>query len=174
MWYALRFAHIHGGATFVAIPVAVYACLPVRSRVLVRFATLLFGLEGVKCSCMQITSVLSLLLGLVAQDPVGYEEAVPKIIKLLTRYNVAKECDKDYTYYKTPSPWIQCKLLRLLQYFPPPKEKALLERLNDVLTRILTKTEVTKSVNKNNADHGILFEAVNLIIHMSNSGYACR
>ena len=27
-----------------------------------------------------------------------------------------------------------------------------------------TKTDVTKSVNKNNADHAILFEAVNLII----------
>jgi AP-2 complex subunit alpha len=32
------------------------------------------------------------------------------------------------------------------------------------LTRIIKKTEVTKSVNKNNADHGILFEAANLVI----------
>lgn len=37
--------------------------------------------------------------------------------------------------------------------------------LLDVLKRIIKKTEVTKSVNKNNADHGILFEATNLIIH---------
>ncbi len=117
-----------------------------------------------------VCSVLSLLLGLVAHDPSGYEDAVPKAIKLLGKYVIAKECDKDYTYYKTPSPWVQCKLLRLLQFFPPTKDKAQLERLNDILTRILTKTEVTKSVNKNNADHGILFEAVNLIIHMSTSG----
>ena len=86
------------------------------------------------------------------------------------QYVIVKECDKDYTYYKTPSPWVQCKLLRLLQYFPPSKDKGQRERLNEVLTRILTKTEVTKSVNKNNADHGILFEAVNLIIHMASNG----
>ncbi len=32
------------------------------------------------------------------------------------------------------------------------------------MTKIIKKTEVTKSVNKNNADHGILFEAANLVI----------
>jgi AP-2 complex subunit alpha len=40
--------------------------------------------------------------------------------------------------------------------------------LVDILKRIIKKTEVTKSVNKNNTDHGILFEAVNLIIHYGN------
>lgn len=39
----------------------------------------------------------------------------------------------------------------------------------DVLKRIIKRTEVTKSVNKNNADHGILFEAANLIIHYGNN-----
>lgn len=87
-----------------------------------------------------VTAVLSLLLGLVSQDPNGYEEAVPKSIRLLTKICIAKECDKEYTYYKTPSPWIHVKLLRLLQYFPPPKDKSQRERLNDVLTKILTRT----------------------------------
>jgi AP-2 complex subunit alpha len=32
------------------------------------------------------------------------------------------------------------------------------------LTKIIKKTEVTKSINKNNVDHGILFEAANLVI----------
>lgn len=117
-----------------------------------------------------VTSVLSLLLGLVARDWNGYEEAVPKAVKLLTKLCIVKECDKDYTYYKTPSPWVQVKLLRLLQHFPPPKDKQLRERLVEVLNHILTRTEVTKSVNKNNADHGILFEAVNLIVHLCAGG----
>ena len=117
-----------------------------------------------------VTSVLSLLLGLVARDWNGYEEAVPKAVKLLTKLCIVKECDKDYTYYKTPSPWVQVKLLRLLQHFPPPKDKQLRERLVEVLDHILTRTEVTKSVNKNNADHGILFEAVNLIVHLCAGG----
>ena len=28
----------------------------------------------------------------------------------------------DYVYYKVPNPWMQIKLLRLLQYYPPPGE----------------------------------------------------
>jgi AP-2 complex subunit alpha len=26
----------------------------------------------------------------------------------------------EYIYYKVPNPWMQVKLLRLLQYYPPP------------------------------------------------------
>ena len=41
--------------------------------------------------------------------------------------------------------------------------------LVDCLSKIIKRTEVTKSVNKNNADHGILFEASNLVIHYGHS-----
>lgn len=33
------------------------------------------------------------------------------------------------------------------------------------MTKVLRKTDGSKSVNKNNTDYGILFEAVNLVIH---------
>ena len=53
----------------------------------------------------------------------------------------------------------------MLTYFPPPQPNTeAYKQLNECLTRIIKKTEVTKSVNKNNADHGILFEAANLVI----------
>lgn len=29
----------------------------------------------------------------------------------------------DYIYYKVPTPWLQVKCLRLLQYYPPPGKK---------------------------------------------------
>jgi len=61
-----------------------------------------------------------------------------------------------------------------MQYFPPPADKGQMTRLNEVLVKILTKTEVTKSVNKNNADHGILFEAVNLVINYCYHGYVTQ
>jgi AP-2 complex subunit alpha len=35
----------------------------------------------------------------------------------------------------------------------------------------VNKTEVTKNVNKNNSDHSILFEGINLIIHYKSSAY---
>jgi len=36
---------------------------------------------------------------------------------------------------------------------------------------IVNKTEVTKNVNKNNSDHSILFEAINLIIHYKEKAF---
>ena len=62
----------------------------------------------------------------------------------------------------------QVRLFRILQYFPTPKDATLCARLNEVLNAVLSKTEVTKSVNKNNTDYSILFEAVNLIIHQGD------
>lgn len=55
--------------------------------------------------------------------------------------------------------------------FPPPENKVQLQAINDIMMRILTKTEVTKNVNKNNSDHSILFEVFNLIIHYGEASY---
>jgi AP-2 complex subunit alpha len=33
---------------------------------------------------------------------------------------VDNECAEGYFYYKVPCPWILVKLLKLLQYYPPP------------------------------------------------------
>jgi AP-2 complex subunit alpha len=62
--------------------------------------------------------------------------------------------------------------LKILQLFPAPEEKSQeLTKINEYLLEIINKTEVTKNVNKNNSDHSILFEAINLIIHYKNSAY---
>jgi AP-2 complex subunit alpha len=111
-----------------------------------------------------IISVMSLLLGLVSDNSDAYESIVPHATLLLSRLIMHKACTVDYLYYSTPSPWLQIKLLKLLQYFDCPQDATHKARLNECLKKILTKTDVTKSVNKNNADHAVLFEAVNLII----------
>jgi AP-2 complex subunit alpha len=59
---------------------------------------------------------------------------------------------------------LQVRILRLLRLFPIPATESLRLKLNEMLNFILSKTEVTKNVNKNNAEHCILFEAVELII----------
>ena len=47
------------------------------------------------------------------------------------------------------------------QYFPPPPRDAELRgEMTAVMKTIITLTEVTKSVNKNNADHAVLFECI--------------
>jgi len=114
-----------------------------------------------------VQCVMSLLLGLATYDPDSYKKGVPRVISLLKQFVMDRECNKDYIYYRTCCPWLQVKLLRFLQYFPPVESNSQKERLKDVLEYILTKTEVTQSVNKNNADHAILFEAVNVVIHLN-------
>jgi len=37
--------------------------------------------------------------------------------------------------------------------------------------KIITGTEVGNNVNKNNADHAILFEAINLVIHYKDKAF---
>ena len=117
-----------------------------------------------------VTSVLSLLTGLATYDTASYSAITPVAVRLLHQFVINRECSKEYIYYRTPCPWLQVKLLRILQYYPPPKDKNLLNKLHDILDRIVTKTEVTQSVNKNHADHSILFEAMNVIIHLNLHG----
>jgi AP-2 complex subunit alpha len=87
-----------------------------------------------------------------------------QVLTLLSQLAVSRICPADYVYHTTPCPWLQVALLRILQYFPLPEEYLIKNKLNDVLTTILTNTEVTKSVNKNNGEHAVLFEAVNIVI----------
>ena len=42
-------------------------------------------------------------------------------------------------------------------------------RVSEVLQRIVTGTDVTKNVNKNNVTHAVLFEAINLVIHLGHT-----
>jgi len=93
-----------------------------------------------------------------------YYRCLPVIVRSLHRLAVFREITNDYLYYGTPSPWLHIKLLKLLQQFPPPQEQRLMEELQEALLRVFNQTEVTKNVNKNNADHGILFEALHVVI----------
>eukprot|EP00891_Asterochloris_glomerata_P007006 jgi/Astpho2/7006/fgenesh1_pm.00107_%23_19_t len=110
-----------------------------------------------------LNAAVTLLLGIVSRNYEGYESLVPKVIKLLERLK-NRDVPADYTYYGIASPWLQVKCLRVLQYFPVPDDPASVKVLHDVLKRIVTGTEVAKNVNKNNAQHAIVFEAVALAL----------
>ena len=52
----------------------------------------------------------------------------------------------------------------MLQYFPLPEDPANSRMLNATLKRIITGSEVAKNINKNNAQHAIVFEAIGLAL----------
>jgi AP-2 complex subunit alpha len=104
---------------------------------------------------------------------------------------VDKDYTNDYVYYKVPVPWLQVKLLRLLQYFPPTgmyigpaivfvdvlhktkmnkqmtADLAMMNKLSKILQNVIRNSEeAPKHVQHNNAQNSILFEAINLTIHL--------
>jgi len=111
----------------------------------------------------------SLILSLVSRQASACFAVVPRAILILEKLVVLKSATFEYVYYNTPAPWLQVKLFKILQYFPGPTEPTLRDKLMTVLHHILDNTNVTKSVNKNNTDYSILFEAVNYIIHLAGS-----
>jgi AP-2 complex subunit alpha len=118
---------------------------------------------GVVLACM------GLLNGLCQLAPKSWEDCVPKVCKLLAKLSsptATRDLGQEYVYYGVVCPWLQVRLLRFLQYFPPPSDAEVSRRLCEVLSKILADTTVQKNVNKNNALHSVLFECVNLVITM--------
>jgi len=113
-----------------------------------------------------LIGVLSLLLGIVQHSHRGYESCVPKVINVLERLTVNKDIPPEYLYYGIPSPWLQVKCMKILQYFPTPEDPALLNAQLVAMRNILSGTNTVKNSNKNNALHAILFEAINLVTSM--------
>jgi AP-2 complex subunit alpha len=131
-----------------------------------------------------LLSSMSLLNGLATQHTDEYESLIPYVVHILGMLVLKKACAREYLYYRTPSPWLQIKLLKFLQLYPnaivpasengkaesPTNSKAYIAQLTSVVSKILTETDVSDSINKSNADHAILFEAVNLIVTWGSAG----
>ncbi|XP_043724964.1 AP-2 complex subunit alpha-1-like [Telopea speciosissima] len=113
-----------------------------------------------------LTSVMSLLVALVSNNHDAYWSCLPKCVKILERLARNHDVPQEYTYYGIPSPWLQVKTMRALQYFPAIEDPNIRRSLFEVLQRILVGTDVVKNVNKNNASHAVLFEALALVMHL--------
>nr|XP_019705763.1 AP-2 complex subunit alpha-1 isoform X2 [Elaeis guineensis] len=113
-----------------------------------------------------LTSVMSLFVALVSNNNEAYRNCLPKCVKILERLARNQDIPQEYTYYGIPSPWLQVKTTKALQYFPTVEDPNTRRALFEVLQRILMGTDVVKNVNKNNASHAVLFEALALVMHL--------
>lgn len=112
-------------------------------------------------------SVTSLVMTLAQDNPDRYKASYIKAAQRLRKIVVDLECAGDYFYYKVPCPWMQVKLLRLMQYFAPSEDSFVRGLLRETLQRIMDNAmEMPKNVQQNNAQNAVLFEAINLIIHL--------
>ncbi|XP_029638753.1 AP-2 complex subunit alpha-2 isoform X2 [Octopus sinensis] len=119
-----------------------------------------------------VTSAASLIEALVRKNPEEYKGCVSLAVSRLSRIVTSSYTDlQDYTYYFVPAPWLSVKLLRLLQNYPPPEDPAVRTRLTECLETILNKAQEapkSKKAQHSNAKNAVLFEAINLIIHMDS------
>uniref|UniRef100_A0A2C9JDQ6 AP-2 complex subunit alpha n=1 Tax=Biomphalaria glabrata TaxID=6526 RepID=A0A2C9JDQ6_BIOGL len=119
-----------------------------------------------------VTSATSLIEALVRKNPEEYKGCVSLAVSRLSRIVTSSYTDlQDYTYYFVPAPWLSVKLLRLLQNYPPPEDPSVRTRLTECLETILNKAQEppkSKKVQHSNAKNAVLFEAINLIIHMDS------
>ncbi|KAM7538001.1 hypothetical protein Aperf_G00000061747 [Anoplocephala perfoliata] len=117
-----------------------------------------------------VTSAVSLIEELIKRNPEECKSCVPLAVARLSRLITSSYTDlQDYTYYFVTAPWLSVKLLRLLQNYPPPENSSVRCRLTDCLDTILKKVQEppkSKKVQHPNAKNAVLFEAINLIIHM--------
>lgn len=79
-----------------------------------------------------VLSVVTLITGLAERDPGSYEAVTGHLLVWLTKLVVHRSVSEDYIYHNTPCPWLQVKILRLLQYFPIPATEAMRTRLKEV------------------------------------------
>jgi AP-2 complex subunit alpha len=129
------------------------------------------------------TSVLSLITAMAQAQPELMASCVPKAVYRLHKVVLEKEYTPDYLYYFVPVPWLQVKILRLLQIYPAPQDRAVRDKLNLCLQAIFNNSnEVPKNVQQNNAMNAVLLEALNLVIQIDSdsdlvvqaAGLLCR
>jgi len=101
--------------------------------------------------------------------PDAYSPALQQLVFVLENI---KEHANNYYYYMTPCPWLQVKILQIMQLFPPSTfhKLNLLHKMETVVKKIFSDVTITKNVNKNNADHSILFESINLVLSFGELG----
>lgn len=116
-----------------------------------------------------VLSVTSLIMALIQDHTEAYQGSYVKAAQRLRKVVVENDVSPDYLYYKVPCPWIQVKFLKLLQYYPPSEDTHVRQLIRDSLQAIMqAATEMPKNVQQNNAQNAVLFEAINLLIHLDS------
>ncbi|KAI9320609.1 adaptin N terminal region-domain-containing protein [Dichotomocladium elegans] len=119
-------------------------------------------------------SVTTLVLAFAQNYPAEYIGCYEKAVNRLKRILIDRDFSLDYIYYKVPTPWLQVKCLRLLQYYPPTEDPKLRSDISELLNIILSNSQdAPKNIQHSNAQNAVLFEAINLAIHLDSNSTIC-
>lgn len=118
-----------------------------------------------------LISAAGLLLNLFSTfGTSGYEDVAVKFFNTIL-YKM-KDCPDEYVYYHIKAPWLQIKILKIIQHINPSLyNQETLSHIKEYVDYIAKKTHtITSSEAKYSryyAEYCIFFEVINLIDHMS-------
>lgn len=113
------------------------------------------------------TSAASLVIALVQDDPESYKLSYSKVVRRLQQLVFEHACPEEYLYYNVPVPWFFVKLFKLLQYYPPSTDETIQIAIAKVIHKVIDLNATpSKNVQQNNAQNAVLFEVINLAIHL--------
>ncbi|KAJ7932397.1 adaptin N terminal region-domain-containing protein [Mycena leptocephala] len=87
-----------------------------------------------------VICVTSLVMAMAQDHLAPFAVCYTKAVDRLHRLVIDHEYSATYAYYKVPSPWLQVKLLRLLQYYPPSDDPNIRSVLHQVLQTIMNNS----------------------------------
>ncbi len=64
-----------------------------------------------------------LLICMSLSNPDSFIACQKRVIQILHKLAINKQCSSSYIYYSVPSPWLQMKLYKTLQIWDAPTDK---------------------------------------------------
>ncbi|ODN90783.1 AP-2 complex subunit alpha [Cryptococcus wingfieldii CBS 7118] len=117
-----------------------------------------------------VLTVTALVTAMAQSELEAFSGCYQKSVDMLDKIVFESHYPPEYIYYKVPNPWLQVKLLRLLQYYPPSDNPQVTDIVNGIIQAIIDSSQETpRNVQHNNAQNAVLFEAINLAIHIEPS-----
>ncbi|KAI9220665.1 adaptin N terminal region-domain-containing protein [Blastocladiella britannica] len=115
------------------------------------------------------TSAASLVLHLASENPLQWLGARDIAIQRLSTLVARSSLPADAIYYKVPVPWLQVKLLQIIQVFAehPVADSALLPPLTTI---VAIANDSAKNQQQINAQNAVFFEAVRVLMRWRIEG----
>lgn len=89
-----------------------------------------------------VMACVSFMLGSVSSETKPlFSTVVPLLLKILSRTIIEKKTEPRNMYYGVQSPWLQTKILGLLQFLDPPTDPVELSLITEALRRTIQSTE---------------------------------
>mmetsp|Transcript_20610 Transcript_20610/g.48958 ORF Transcript_20610/g.48958 Transcript_20610/m.48958 type:complete len:814 (+) Transcript_20610:300-2741(+) len=103
-----------------------------------------------------MTAGLCGLVDVAKTDPVAYANLVPSLVSILKQV-IEHRLPREYDYHRTPAPWLQIKLLKLLAILGHANQRSS-EEMYEVLREVMTRADMKTTIG-----FAIIFETVRTI-----------